>query len=70
MSYKTRQVQTCLKIKQILDKSNLVFNNPINLCQTKLDKSKLVLNNSVDSFPPFFFFLRFDGIVVCPWTPK
>ena len=34
-------------IKQILDKSKLVLNNPINSRHTKLDKSKLVLNNPV-----------------------
>ena len=34
--------------KQILDKSKLVLNNPVNLRQTKLDKSKLVLNIPVN----------------------
>ena len=48
MSYKIKQVQTCLKIKQILDKSKLALNNPVNSCQTKLDKSEPVLNNPVN----------------------
>ena len=37
-------------IKQIIDKSKLVWNNPVNLHQTKLDKSKLAYNNPV-KFP-------------------
>ena len=36
-------------IKQIQDKSKLVWNNPVNSRQTKLDKSKLVYNNPVNS---------------------
>ena len=36
-------------IKQIIDKSKLVWNNPVNLRQTKKDKSKLVYNNPVNS---------------------
>ena len=41
-------------IKQILDKSELVGNNPVNLHQTKLDKSKLVLKNPFYSLPSFY----------------
>ena len=36
-------------IQQILDKSNPVLNNPVNLCRTKVNKSKLVLNNPANS---------------------
>ena len=36
-------------IKEILDKSKLVWNNPVNSHQAKLDKSKLVYNNPVNS---------------------
>jgi hypothetical protein len=35
-------------IKQILYKSKLVLNSPVNSRHTKLDKSKLVLNNPVN----------------------
>ena len=56
MSYKFRQVQTCLKIKQILDKSKLVLNNLDNSRQTKLDMSKLVWNNPVHSYLQYTHF--------------
>ena len=44
-----------LIVKQILDKSKLVLNNPVHSCQTKLDKSKLVLNNPVNSYLPISY---------------
>ena len=44
-----------LIVKQILDKSKLVLNNPVNLRQTKLDKYKLVLNKPFDSYLPISY---------------
>ena len=42
-------------IKQILDMSRLVLNNPVNSRQTKLDKFKLAFS----SFPYFILFYPF-----------
>ena len=45
--HQTKLVLT--KNRYYLDKSELVFKNPVNICWTKLDKSKLVSNNPVYS---------------------
>ena len=55
-SYKTRQVQTCLKIKYILDKSN----NPVNFCFSLYLLLFLF-------YPIFFlsFFSLFEHVLTC-----